>query len=188
MKPNIFVTGFSGSGKTTVGREVAARLGWRFVDLDDEIVSAAGQPIDAIFSKKGESHFRRLESECLARVCKGERQVVSTGGGIVMDERNRRLMGGRGAVICLEARPGTIYERLQKQGQESAGAGVRPMLVASRLACPDTLLEKGASIRLYSCPLDGAHGRIDALAGGPRSSEGLEHHQRAKRNQDPVGR
>ncbi len=131
MKPNIFVTGFSGSGKTTVGREVAARLGWRFVDLDDEIVSAAGQPIDAIFSKKGESHFRRLESECLARVCKGERQVVSTGGGIVMDERNRRLMGGRGAVICLEARPGTIYERLQKQGQESAGAGVRPMLVAS---------------------------------------------------------
>ena len=131
MKSNIFITGFSGSGKTTVGREVARRLGWRFVDLDEQIVEAAGKPIEAIFEHGGEPHFRQLEYECLAAACEAERQVVSTGGGIVMDERNLRLMEGGGAVICLEARPETIYERLQGQGKQRRGPVVRPMLTAS---------------------------------------------------------
>ena len=131
MKSNIFITGFSGSGKTTIGRVVARRLGWRFVDIDADIVEVAGKPIPAIFEHEGETRFRQLESECLAAACEGDQQVVSTGGGIVMDERNRRLMESNGAVICLEASPETIYERLQGQGKQRRGPVVRPMLAAS---------------------------------------------------------
>ena len=131
MRPNIFITGFSGSGKTSTGREVARRLGWRFVDTDEAIVRVAGQPIAAIFAARGESAFRKLEHDSLAALCEGERQVVSTGGGIVMDARNLGLMRDNGKIICLEARPETIYRRLQKQRAEATSPIVRPMLDAA---------------------------------------------------------
>ena len=98
MKRNIFITGFSGSGKTTVGREVARTLGWRFVDVDEEIVAAAGRSIEDIFARDGEAAFRDMEHARLAEVCRDEEQVVSTGGGVVAFERNRRLMSARDAV------------------------------------------------------------------------------------------
>ena len=128
MSSNIFIAGFSGTGKTTTGRLVAARLGWRYVDTDDEIVAVAGKPIDAIFREDGEPRFRQLERESLARVCQGDRQVVSTGGGIVMDESNRRLMESAGVIVCLEATPETIYQRLADEGAGPESAVVRPML------------------------------------------------------------
>ena len=131
MGPNIFITGFSGTGKTAVGREVARRLGWRFVDTDDEIVRDAGKPIAAIFAELGEAAFRRLERDRLEVVSRDDRQVISTGGGIPMEERNRQLMARNGAVVLLEARPETIYERLSREGEEGRGPVVRPMLVAS---------------------------------------------------------
>ena len=131
MKSNIFVTGFSGSGKTTVGRVVARRLGWRFVDNDEEIVREAGMSIEAIFAEMGESHFRELERQCLTVLCQGDQQVVSTGGGIVTDEANRKLMERNGVIVFLEARPETIYERLAQQGSEGDGPVVRPMLTSS---------------------------------------------------------
>ena len=134
MKANIFITGFSGTGKSVVGREVARRLGWRYVDTDEEIVSASGKPIDAIFQEDGEADFRGLERQHLASLCKGERQVVSTGGGMVTDEQNRRLIEGAGVVVCLEARPETIHSRLSSEGREGRGPVVRPML-----ADPDPL-------------------------------------------------
>ena len=134
MKQNIFLTGFSGTGKTTVAREVARVLGWRAVDTDDEIVTIAGKPIDAIFRDHGESRFRELERECLARVCRAERQVIATGGGMVTDSENRRRMEMSGAVICLEARPDTILQRLTEEGAAEKGPVVRPML-----ADPDPL-------------------------------------------------
>ena len=130
MKSNIFVTGFSGSGKTTVGRVVARRLGWRFVDNDEEIVREAGMSIEAIFADMGESHFRELERQCLTVLCQGDQQVVSTGGGIVTDEANRRLMERNGVIVFLEARPETIYERLVQQRSEGDGPVVRPMLTS----------------------------------------------------------
>ena len=128
---NIFITGFSGSGKTEVGRQVAQRLGWRFVDTDDEIARTAGKSIEAIFAEMGESQFRKLERECLARVARVERQVISTGGGIIMDERNRRVMAQNGTIMCLEARPETILERLQAERDSAREPVVRPMLEAS---------------------------------------------------------
>lgn len=129
MKRNIFVTGFSGTGKTTVGREAARRMGWRFVDLDEDIEAAAGKPIHAIFAADGEAHFRALESQALLAACAREGQVVSTGGGIVMSAANRKAMASNGAIVCLEATPETIYARVRAQS-EGADAIARPMLAA----------------------------------------------------------
>ena len=128
---NIFITGFSGSGKTTVGRIAARLLGWAFVDLDDEIEQTAGLAIEEIFARYGEAHFRRLESERLAAACERDMQVVSTGGGIVVDWRNRRAMERAGAVVCLEARPETLFARVERQAREDAEASARPMLFAA---------------------------------------------------------
>lgn len=128
MKANIFLTGFSGTGKTTVGRGVARRMGWVYVDTDEEIARATGRTIADVFSKDGEAQFRRLESRCLADVCGRERQVVSTGGGIVTRARNRDLMARSGLVVCLEATPETIFERLSEQNASAETAEVRPLL------------------------------------------------------------
>jgi 3-dehydroquinate synthase len=130
-KPNIFLTGFSGSGKTTVGKEVARRLGWRFVGIDDEIVEAQGKPIEAIFNELGEAGFRQIEREHLASACEGERQVVSTGGGIVMDENNVQMMERSGVIVYLDANPEVIHARLETERARGDNPAVRPMIAAS---------------------------------------------------------
>ena len=127
-KSNIFITGFSGTGKTSVAREVADSLGWSVVDLDEEIVRVSGSTIEEIFRDGGEPAFRALEREQLAEACRGERKVVSTGGGVVMDEGSRAMMGRSGVVVCLEARLETIRRRLQRQRAEAGEPEVRPML------------------------------------------------------------
>lgn len=131
MKSNIFITGFSGTGKSSVGREVADRLGWRFLDTDDLIAASAGKPIQRIFDVDGEAVFRRLERECLASAARGERQVISTGGGIAEDGSNRKVMEGNGVVVCLEARPETIHERLETERRGGGEPVVRLMLAGS---------------------------------------------------------
>jgi 3-dehydroquinate synthase len=133
LRRNIFITGFSGSGKTTVGRMVARNLGWSFFDLDEEIVRASARTIEEVFAQDGEPAFRDLEHGHLAALCKDEEQVVSTGGGIVTAERNRSLMGDSGLVVCLEAMPDVLYRRLMDQ-RDAGGPIVRPML-----ADPDPL-------------------------------------------------
>ncbi len=145
MNANIFVTGFSGSGKTTVALEAARLLGWRLVDLDDEIETAAGMSIDAIFAEHGERHFRALETEALLAACEGDRQVVSTGGGIIMSDANRTAMAENGIVVCLEATPETILERVSAQST-SDDAVVRPMLAS------DAPLERIRSLKAQRQP------------------------------------
>ena len=128
MGPNIYLTGFSGSGKTTVGKQVAAMTGWTYRDTDDEIVAATGRAIEDIFREDGEAAFRKLERSVLESVSQGERQVVSTGGGIVVDERNRRTMEASGIIVCLEARADTIYRRLSGPDETHDEQVVRPLL------------------------------------------------------------
>jgi len=128
---NIILTGFSYTGKTKVGQEVARRLGWSFVDIDEEIVHLRGKPIAEIFAQDGESRFRELEREVLERVCQEKEAVVSTGGGAIMNASNRELMMASGVVICLEAKPATIYKRLLKDAEASDEQEVRPLLAGS---------------------------------------------------------
>lgn len=123
---NIILTGFSFTGKSAVGREVACYLGWDFADSDDEIVKLAGKDIAAIFAEDGEVRFRELERQVLAHLCEGESQVIATGGGAVVDARNRELFAQCGVVVCLEAGPETIHQRLQ--AAQEAYHMVRPLL------------------------------------------------------------
>jgi shikimate kinase len=93
----VCLTGFMGSGKTTVGRLLAARLAWRFVDLDVEIERQAGLPISQIFEQKGEQVFRELEHQCLSRVLgwaseQDARVVLALGGGTFAQPRNADLI------------------------------------------------------------------------------------------------
>ena len=142
MRENIFVTGFSGSGKTTTGKQIADLLGWRFVDTDDEIVSIAGMSIEDVFATDGEPRFRELEHQALAKIASGSRQVVSTGGGIIMGAANRRTMRANGLVVLLEASPDNILERLERQQEiEADDLVVRPMLA------DDELLERIVSLK-----------------------------------------
>jgi shikimate kinase len=127
MRPrNIILIGFSGTGKTLVGKEVARLLGWDFVDTDQEIEEAAGKPVHRIFAEEGEAEFRDREKTALRAACEGERRVVSTGGGSPVDEENRATMLSQGVVVCLDAEPAAIYRRLTEDtGNSVAG---RPML------------------------------------------------------------
>jgi 3-dehydroquinate synthase len=118
---NIVLTGFMGTGKSSVGREVARRLGWSFVDMDDEIVARAGKPISDIFQKDGEAAFRALEAEVCRDLSRQRGLVIATGGGALIDPGNRRLMIAAGPVFCLGCAPDGILERL-------AGAQDRPLL------------------------------------------------------------
>jgi 3-dehydroquinate synthase len=124
----IILIGFSTTGKSRVGQEVAKRLGWDRVDTDDEIVQRAGKSIEQIFAQGGEEHFRQIERQVLIWACEKERVVISAGGGAVLDPRNRELMKASGFVVCLEAAPETIHQRLLSDVRNSQP--LRPLLNA----------------------------------------------------------
>lgn len=100
-----------GAGKTTVGRALAKRTGWRFVDTDHEIERRTGVRIPVIFDIEGEAGFREREARVLAEVLDGEHRIVATGGGAVIAEENRRVMRGRALVCYLRASPTTLHQR-----------------------------------------------------------------------------
>lgn len=121
----IILVGYRGTGKTTVGRLLAARLGWGFADADDLVESAAGRSIADIFLTEGEPGFRDREAAALAELCRRERLVLATGGGAVLRPANRDLLKSAGFVAWLAARPETAWARLRG---DPATAARRPNL------------------------------------------------------------
>lgn len=126
----VFLIGFSGTGKSSVGRRLAVALGWEFLDIDSIIARRAGKSVAAIFADEGEAFFRRLESEELAAACTHPRVIVATGGGAAANVENRLQMAQAGWVICLEAKPETIIARLDGGNEQSPGRERRPLLEA----------------------------------------------------------
>ena len=122
---NIILTGFMGTGKTAVGKRLAKRLGWKFVDVDLLIETSTRRPIARIFAERGEAVFRRLERRHISRVVRAGQQVVATGGGAFVDPESRTRLRVSGPVICLTARPHVILKRV---GHRLAS---RPMLAGS---------------------------------------------------------
>jgi shikimate kinase len=118
---NIVLCGFMGTGKTTVGRIVAARLGWRFWDTDALLEAQLGRPISQIFAEDGEAFFRRRESTMCQELAWRRHEVIGTGGGIVLDPANREALNQAGLAICLDAPADEIAARL-------AGVTDRPLL------------------------------------------------------------
>jgi shikimate kinase len=110
--PNIVLIGFMGSGKSSVGRRLAAMTGHRFLDTDELIVQAAGCSISTIFEKKGEESFRDLESQILRELEGVAGIILATGGGAVLREENRAILRRIGPVAWLDADPDVNFERV----------------------------------------------------------------------------
>jgi shikimate kinase len=102
-----------GTGKTAVGRHLAAELHASFVDVDAAIAKKAGKSIQSIFAAEGEAAFRRLECSVIAEVAAQDKTVIATGGGALLDPKNRENLQKSGMIICLTAKIGTLLERLK---------------------------------------------------------------------------
>jgi shikimate kinase len=126
MKPNIFLTGFMGSGKTTVGYKLAAMANMEFCDLDALIEKTVQLPISRIFEQKGEFWFRQLESRILYEASEGSNKVLATGGGVVLRQANRSKMKSSGIVVALAADIDTIWERLKNSTDRPLISGDNP--------------------------------------------------------------
>ncbi len=128
MTPKLILTGFMATGKSSIGPLVARRLRWEFVDVDSVIVAQAGKPIAQIFADHGEAHFRQLEREVVAHLtadrrrcpqCHGPRpEVISTGGGVLVDESNCAALKRAGVIVCLTARPEVVAARVERSKTE----------------------------------------------------------------------
>lgn len=137
MKSILYLIGYRGTGKTTVGQLLAKRIGWNFVDADVHLEAKCGKTIKEIFDSEGELSFRDSESATLREVSSRERCVIATGGGIVLREENRNLLGTSGFVVWLMADAKTLAERIQA---DSTTAARRPNLTVGGLAEVEDLL------------------------------------------------
>lgn len=115
----IYLVGLPGSGKTTLGKELAEKLGYRFIDLDDAIVEEAGKTIPEIFSHQGEGNFRIMEREVLHSISAiQDRFVMATGGGAPCYHFNMDFMNEHGITVYLDVSPGDLALRLLDEGIE----------------------------------------------------------------------
>lgn len=117
----LYLTGFMGAGKSVTGRELAARAGWSFCDLDDEIESRAGRTVSEIF-EDGEETFRMLERKALERTSEYSRSVIALGGGAIVWRDNREYLTDKGVVVYLDVAAEVLFERLGYSSSE------RPLL------------------------------------------------------------
>lgn len=152
MKRHLILVGLPGSGKTTVGHLLAQRLGLPFADCDALVEKLAGMTIPQIFAQQGEAQFRRLEHQALLALCGDERQVIATGGGTVVGEKNQRLIKENGFVVFLD--------RDIEDIEEDVGNTERPLLKthslrelaeqrrAWYLACADAVVRGGTAEEL----------------------------------------
>jgi shikimate kinase len=139
----IFLVGFMASGKTTVGKLVASRIGWAFADIDDLVTRAAGLSVAEIFAAEGEEGFRRRESDAIRDAATRNRSVIATGGGAFCREENLSLMLSAGRVVALDV---SAEEAVARAGGHSG----RPLLdgQADPLGTARTLLS--ARVPFYS--------------------------------------
>ena len=138
---NITLTGFMGTGKSTTGQLLAARLGREFVDMDDRLVAHFGKPIADVFAQEGEALFRTAEAQLCQALSAQTGLVIATGGGALINSENRDALAASGPVICLTADAETIIERVE-------AATDRPLLPggrAEKLANIEHLLAKRRS-------------------------------------------
>ena len=130
MSHNIYLTGFSGSGKSTVGKALSLLTGKEFVDIDLMIEEIEQKTIPDIFDCEGEEYFRAVETDCLKKISIRTNLIVSTGGGLPVDPVNVEAMENSGCIIWLKASPETILARLNIQIENTGVANDRPMLIS----------------------------------------------------------
>jgi shikimate kinase len=106
-----------GSGKSSVGAKLAHRLGYEFVDTDSLVEQRAGKSIREIFEQEGEQVFRHIESEVIAEISQGERQVISCGGGAILNPESVEALRQKGRIVYLKGDPGLLYERVKEDDE-----------------------------------------------------------------------
>ena len=118
----IFIIGFMGSGKSTCGKELAAKLGLKFLDLDEQIAAETGRSVGELFDKDGEEEFRRLENNALKALLDKDEMVIAAGGGTPCYFNNMELMNRNGITVYLKMSVDSLVERL------SASTADRPLI------------------------------------------------------------
>jgi 3-dehydroquinate synthase len=118
----IVLTGFMGTGKTSVGRELCRKLGYQFIDTDVLIEEREGMPVSLIFKRKGEDYFRKIEQSVVDEVSQKSNVVIATGGGVIKNKINVENLCRRGIIVWLKADPEIILKRVMTEG------GKRPLL------------------------------------------------------------
>jgi shikimate kinase len=162
MQPRIFLIGFMGSGKSTLGSGLARRIGYEYVDMDHLIEETAGMTIPGIFSEHGEDVFRKWEHDILLELCERERLVVSTGGGAPCHGEMISIMNDHGTTVYIKLAPAVLKERLLQSKTE------RPLIqgksepelmgfITSLLAQREVYYNQARII------LDGLHPNLDNL-------------------------
>ena len=117
MKDNVILTGFMGTGKTSLGKLLATKLGRPFIDIDKKIEAEQKLSIPKIFEQFGEEHFRELERAAVKELSERRGLVIATGGGTIKDEENIRLLKSSGVLICLTTEPEEIFNRTSRRGE-----------------------------------------------------------------------
>ncbi len=117
MKGNLILIGFMGTGKTSLGKLLATKLGRGFIDLDQKIEQDANMTIPEIFELHGEKYFRELEKSAVRETCEKKNLVIATGGGTVKDSENLQLLKNSGVIVCLTCEPEEIYNRTARRGE-----------------------------------------------------------------------
>ncbi len=154
---NVYLIGMPGCGKSTIGKIVSEKLGMPFLDLDAYIVKSTGETIDEMF-KKGESYFRKKETECLLNVSSLKNTVVATGGGVVEMEANLSILKNSGCVVFVDTPPDNIIANSSLEG--------RPLLADNKNRIFDlykrrySLYEKFSDFTVKNC------GGIEAAVSG----------------------
>ena len=155
LAPNVVLTGFMGTGKTTVGKLVAERLGRGFVDTDDIIEERHG-PIPQIFERLGEEAFRDMERQVAASLGTTTGMVIATGGRLMLDETAAAALSAKGRVFCLAADVDTLLERLVSEAEQ------RPLLADA---------DVGQRIRALLESRQAGYGRFEQVATSGRSPD-----------------
>lgn len=139
-----------GSGKTTVGKRLAARLHWPFVDADVEIETAAQMPIADIFARFGEPHFRDGERRVISRLMESGHRVIATGGGAFVDPVTRALILREGTAIWLDAAIETLVARVSRRSHRPLLVGKDPATVLTELLSARKPFYEQAPVRVMS--------------------------------------
>jgi len=170
----IFLIGFMGSGKSTLGKKLSELVKAPFIDLDSAIESAEGKSISEIFKDRGEEYFRKTETETLHETARSRNVVIATGGGTPCFHNNMEWMNEKGVTVYLKAEPGELYHRLLKERQ------TRPLLahlgdvalfdfIVSSLAHREPYYVQAAiKISLKTATPAAILGRITALKKSPK--------------------
>lgn len=123
---NIVLTGFMGTGKTAVGKELAILLDIPLIDVDAEIEKSERMTINDIFKQRGESGFREIETAMIKKISQRKDSIISTGGGAVLKDENMETLRKSGIILCLMASPGTILQRVGNNNERPLLQGENP--------------------------------------------------------------